>query len=255
MYGRNAQAESHKELEECKMERKSSVHGIVLLVILIALVIYTYIEIFRTQGYQFIAIALPSLILVWSFTINFGKFWNRIKGKGFITRTGIKGTIMGKQFRVDNDRMGYYVCFFTEDVDDKMRELRVGGFYSFLDMLSGRVTIPMIGRVHQFRDLGAYSEDTSGCIEFDGSVSGTPLPPERQLQLDRETAMRNSIVAMNSLISKAWFEVEVLSQMENKQTAKVAQRLKSMVRDLKGNVQQILQSGGYPPMNQGGQQQ
>ena len=118
------------------MKSNSNAYGIVLLIILIGTVLFTYANIFRTQGFQFESIALPTIMLVWGFTILFGTFWLRLKGKGFIFATGIKATAVGGAYSVDNDRIGYNVSIFRQYITNpELIKLKVGGVQAFFDAL------------------------------------------------------------------------------------------------------------------------
>ena len=230
---------------------KSNASGIVLLLCIVFITLFGFVDIFRTEGFQFTRLMLPMMILIMIFTKLYGIFWINLKGKGFWFADGIKGTVIQGPVGLDNDRIKYYVAVCSSYVSPEREKNRMRGISWFADKTSATVTLEIVDRSHKFTNIPDKNcGDPSGCIKYFGSVNGIPIEDEQKILMDEIGQSRNMVVRLNTIIKSLDNEVSQLSQAENKVTATVAQRLKSMVRDLKGTTQ-IVGAYGQPPKGDG----
>lgn len=190
----------------------------------------------RTQALRPSAVIVPfcmgSLILM----CDFGVFAMPLKGRGFMTATGIKGTLVSAPRGIDNDRMKYRVAFGKHYVSSEVKERTDGATYWILDLFRGTVTIDIIDRATRFRELAPNNcEDPKGCIVYDGSINGLAIEDYKAIAQKEIDSLRYMVNKQNTIYRTMLRDVEILSQNENKDVAKMAQRLKSMTRDLGAN--------------------
>ena len=227
--------------------------GFFLLFAFLFPIFIAFIDITRTKGFQFTSIMLPVILLIMIFVKFWGVFWVNLKGKGFMFSDGIKGTIVKGPVMLDGDRMKYYVAVYRQYLTPETKTRRTKGGYWFSDILSGVITIPVVDRVNRFKDIPAKNcGDPSGCVTYYGSVNGLPIQDSIKGIVEENDVYRNMVVKLNTIIKTLDNETRQLAQDENKQTSAVAQRLKSLVRDLKGQTTMVTPFTGMPPNNERG---
>ncbi len=206
--------------------------GMILLVVLFFTLGYAAYDTFKTEGLRITALMLILFLVCIYFMADYGIFAMPLKGKGFVTKTGVKGTLVGAPIAVDNDRMKYNVAFGKHYVSKAVKQRVDGVMFWVLDFFRGTVTVPIVDKVTRFRELPPNnSEDPKGCIIYSGSINGVPLENSEEIIIKEMESLRKMVNYQNTIMRTMNRELSTLAENENRDVAKTAQRLKSITRD------------------------
>lgn len=211
------------------MGSEGKVTGWVMFFFFVFVLLFTLYDVFRTEGLRVTAFLLPVFLVSINFMNKYGIWSVWLKGKGFMFKTGVKGTVVRGPFVVDNRRLKYYVSVYGGFLSDEAKKDALGHFWYFYYLVSQRVVIPIIAERSKFRELESrYCDDPRGCIIYHGSPNETEVYDEYESMSKEVDALHHRLGTYETAIHKLNLENETFANSQDKNVVKVARIIKSI---------------------------
>lgn len=235
------------------MAQKDNVTGYLMFFVFLTTVILIVYDMFKKEGVNPMDLIPSFIVFSIIFMNNYGVFSTWIKGKGFMFRTGLKGTLVSGPWPIDNYRSTCNVSVKIMYCSDKVKQRALGGFWKFYSLLSQNIVIEITDFKDKFHEL-EKSEDPKGCIDYKGSLNGGEIWDEFSwinIEMDR---MRHELVSYKTILKHVNLQVETLAQSQDKGIVHAAHKIKSVMSNIE---RPIIIAGGpqgatVTDLNQGG---
>lgn len=231
------------------MQKKVNYAGIIGILIFSVVMVISLINILTAKQFQFSAFIMSFFLVMIYVMPEYYPLMINFKYKGFIFMTGIKGTVVKKDY-LDNDRIRFIVSIVKSYINnDNFNEgSGIGGFFN---KFAGTVEIEVVDKASNFIDIPSkFCDDPSGCILYNGSPNNTALMPVFELNKRQAQEYHEMYTQLNTITERLYKEATLLAQQGNKVFSETAQKLRSIVRDMKGNT--FVGGMGFPQMPQQG---
>lgn len=212
---------------------EAKITGYLLFFMFVAAIIFTLYDIFRTEGLRLTAFLLPLFMIMTMFMNKYGIWSTWLKGKGFLFKTGLKGTIVKGPFPIDNRREKYYVSVYGGFLSDEKKKHALGGLWYFYFLVSQRIVIEVVGKKDQFYELkSGECDDPRGCVVYHGSPNDTPVHDEYEELRSMVSLLENRIGVYETVVKNINLELQTFSNTQDQQLARVARTIKSITSQI-----------------------